>query len=69
VVTRRPTADFSQRTSPQISTFRLDAQVRSKSSNQGLAMRNHWIMTPFETAIFIGATTLMIGGFVMVGLG
>jgi hypothetical protein len=32
-------------------------------------MRNNWIMTPFETAIFIGATTLMIGGFVMVGLG
>jgi hypothetical protein len=26
-------------------------------------------MTPFETAILIGATTLMIGGFVMVGLG
>jgi hypothetical protein len=32
-------------------------------------MRNNWIMTPLETAIFIGATTLMIGGFVMVGLG
>jgi hypothetical protein len=32
-------------------------------------MRNFWIMTPFETAILIGATTLMVGGFVLVGLG
>ena len=32
-------------------------------------MHNNWIMTPFETTIFIGATTLMIGGIVMVCLG
>jgi hypothetical protein len=32
-------------------------------------MRNNWILTPFEIAILIGATTLMIGGFVMVSLG
>ena len=32
-------------------------------------MRNNWIMTRFETAIFIVVTTLMIGGFVMVSLG
>ena len=32
-------------------------------------MRNNWTMTRFETAIFIGATTLMIGGLVMAGLG
>jgi hypothetical protein len=27
-------------------------------------MRNNWIMTPYETAIFIGAV-VMVGGFVM----
>jgi hypothetical protein len=32
-------------------------------------MRHNWIMTPFETAIFIAATTLMIGAFLMVGVG
>jgi hypothetical protein len=32
-------------------------------------MRNDWIMTPFETAVFVGAATLMIGGFVMLGVG
>jgi hypothetical protein len=32
-------------------------------------MRNNWMMTPFETALLIGATTLMVGGFVMVSLG
>ncbi len=32
-------------------------------------MRNNWILTPFETAIFVGAAMLMVGGFVMVGLG
>jgi hypothetical protein len=32
-------------------------------------MRNSWIMTPFETAVFIAATTLMVGGFIMVGVG
>jgi hypothetical protein len=28
-------------------------------------MRNTWIMTPFETAIFIGSAVLMASGFVM----
>jgi hypothetical protein len=32
-------------------------------------MRKNWIMTPFETAIFIAATALMAGGFIMVGVG
>jgi hypothetical protein len=32
-------------------------------------VRNNWIMTPFETAIFIGTTAVMIGGFLAVGFG
>ncbi len=32
-------------------------------------MRKNWIMTQFETAIFIAATVLMAGGFIMVGVG
>jgi hypothetical protein len=29
-------------------------------------MRNTWVMTPFEIALFIGAVALMAGGFVMI---
>jgi hypothetical protein len=32
-------------------------------------MRNDWIMTPFETAVFIAAATIMAGGFVMLSIG
>jgi hypothetical protein len=32
-------------------------------------MRNNWIMTPVETAIFIAATTLLVGGLITVGVG
>jgi hypothetical protein len=32
-------------------------------------MRNNWIMTPLETALFIAATVLMSAGFVMVAMG
>jgi hypothetical protein len=32
-------------------------------------MRKNWIMTPVETAIFIAATTLMVGGIMMIGVG
>jgi hypothetical protein len=32
-------------------------------------MRDHWIMTPFETALLIAATTLMVGAFVMLEVG
>jgi len=28
-------------------------------------MRNDWILTPFEMALFIGATALMASGFLM----
>jgi hypothetical protein len=31
-------------------------------------MRNNWIMTPLETALFIAATVLMAGGFAMVAI-
>jgi len=30
------------------------------------AMRNNWVMTPFEMALFIGAATLLAGGFIMI---
>jgi len=32
-------------------------------------MRDNWIMPPLETAVFIGAATLAVGGLVMIGIG
>jgi hypothetical protein len=32
-------------------------------------MRNNWIMTPLETAIFIIAAMLVASGFVMMSVG
>jgi hypothetical protein len=32
-------------------------------------MGKDWIMTPFETAVFVAAAMLMAGGFVMLGVG
>jgi hypothetical protein len=31
----------------------------------GHTMRNNWILTPFEMAVFIGCAALLAGGFVM----
>jgi hypothetical protein len=31
--------------------------------------KDDWILTPYETAILVGATTLMVGSLVMVSFG
>jgi hypothetical protein len=43
--------------------------LRKASQKRRLSMGKDWILTPFETAVFIAATAMMAGGFVMLASG